>query len=487
MNVRYLLGLGAVGLAFWGFRRWRQGVQAAMVLLVLEGAIRKWLFPGAQDLVYFAKDVLLLGVYAGFLQDHPAVRRWRLVPPQLLAALAFSVVVGLVQIFNPNLPNLLVGVLGFKAYFLYVPLLWVLPAAFRNDRELARFLKRYALLAIPVGLLAAAQFLSPPSSAINAYARSSGVAYATTFGSAPQVRVTGTFSYITGYSSYVFTIAVLVLAILAATRWRFRGNWTTYIALSLTLLGMLMTGSRGPVLMLVLLLPLYWWLSVMRESGGVTMWGRILLGTGLVAALLNYVGSDAIEAFYSRAAGAQDVPGRMVAPFLQPVQILPESGLLGFGIGATHQTAAAVTQHLIPYSWLRGLQVEGEPGQVMLELGVIGFLLVYFVRVYLIVLALRQVFTLRTPFHRAVATSCVLFFLAHLPGGVVFNVTADLYYWFFAGLLFLVMRLDLELVPARAPVSAPVPAPRKPVPSSGAAQRPAGVARKTALWPPAPR
>ena len=132
MNVRYLLILGALGLAFWGFRQWRRGVQAAMVLLVFEGAIRKWLFPGAQDLVYFAKDVLLLGVYAGFLQAPPAARGRSPEKTQLVAALAFSTVVGLAQVFNPKLPNLLVGVLGFKAYFLYVPLIWVLPAAFRE-------------------------------------------------------------------------------------------------------------------------------------------------------------------------------------------------------------------------------------------------------------------------------------------------------------------------------------------------------------------
>ena len=43
-------------------------------------------------------------------------------------------------------------------------------------------------------------------------------------------------------------------------------NLIVYAALGLTLLGMLMTGSRGPVLMLVLLLPLYRWLSLARES-----------------------------------------------------------------------------------------------------------------------------------------------------------------------------------------------------------------------------
>lgn len=448
---RYLILLAGAGAVAWAMARWRLGVQAALVLVVLEGAIRKWLVPGSQDLVYFAKDALLIGCYLGFLTSPARQRLGTLVPPAIIASLVGGAALGALQIFNPNLPNLLVGILGFKAYFLYAPLLWVVPAAFDTDVELARFLKRYLVLAIPVGLLALAQFRSPADSALNVYARGAAGVYATTFGTSSQVRVTGTFSYISGYSSYVLAIAILVLAVLAATRWRLKGNWIAYGALGLTLLGMLMTGSRGPVFMLVLLLPLYGWLSLARERDQASAMGRLLLGLGLIAMLLNYVGSDAIEAFYGRAAGATDLGSRLATPFLGPMKSLEPAGVAGFGIGATHQTAAAVTKSLVPYSWMRGHMLEDEPGRIMLELGIVGFLLTYFLRLYLVVFALGQVFVLRTPFHRAVATSCVLFFLAHLPGGIVFNVTAGVYYWFFAGLLMAVLRLDR--LPAWAPAS----------------------------------
>lgn len=448
---RYLILLAGVGAVVWAMARWRLGVQAALVLLVLEGAIRKWLVPGSQDLVYFAKDALLIGCYLGFLTSPARHRVTALVPPAIVACLVGGAAIGALQIFNPTLPNVLVGLLGFKAYFLYAPLLWVLPAAFATDVELARFLKRYVALAIPVGLLALAQFRSPADSALNVYARGTAGVYATTFGSSTQVRVTGTFSYISGYSSYVLAVAILVLAVLAATRWRLKGNWIVYGALGLTLLGMLMTGSRGPVFMLVLLLPLYGWLSVARERDRAPAMGRLLLGLGLVAMLLNYVGSDAIEAFYGRAAGSTDLASRLTTPLVGPINAIEPAGVTGFGIGATHQTAAAVTKNLVPYSWMRGQMVEDEPGRIMLELGVVGFLLVYFLRFYLVFFALRQVFVLRTPFHRAVATSCVLFFLAHLPGGIVFNVTAGVFYWFFAGLLMAVIALD------RLPAPMPVP------------------------------
>jgi hypothetical protein len=475
MGLRPLLFFAGAGAFLWAMARWRLAVQVVMVLLVVEGAIRKWLFPGAQDLVYLAKDVLIVGVYLGFMRERAQSRFQMPALPTLYSALGLGGLVGLLEVFNPRLPNLLVGVFGFKAYFLYVPLLFVLPAAFRTDRELILFLRRYILLSIPVGLLAVAQFFSPISSPLNTYARpeaaaagtmTNGSGYVSTFGSSEFVRVTATFSYITGYGSYLVAITILVLAYLAATRWRLRRSLAAHVALGMALLGMLMTGSRGPVLMLALLFPIYWWLAVMRGGDGGATFGRLLLGAAMLFILLVSVGSDAVGAFLGRAANTSDVAERILAPLTAGFDILPDAGPVGYGIGATHQTASAFTQGLAPYSWLHGLGTESETGRVMLELGPVGFLLVYFVRIYLIGFALRQVFVVRTPFHRSLATACLLFFLAQLLGSVVFDVTSDLYYWFFGGLLLTAMRLDrLAVLAASRGAAAPArPLPPRPAP-----------------------
>jgi len=235
-------------------------------------------------------------------------------------------------------------------------------------------------------------------------------------------------------------------------------------------LGMLMTGSRGPVFMLALLFPIYWWLAVIRGGDGGATFGRLLIGAGMLSVLLLSVGSDALGAFLGRASGSADVRERLIAPITSPFEILPDAGPVGFGIGATHQTAAAFTQGFVPYSWLHGLGTESESGRVMLELGPVGFLLIYFVRVYLIVFALRQVFALRTPFHRSLATACLLFFLAQLLGSIVFDVTSDLYYWFFGGLLLTAMRLDrlALLVAARTAADPARPLAPRPAPAGTA-------------------
>jgi hypothetical protein len=104
---------------------------------------------------------------------------------------------------------------------------------------------------------------------------------------------------------------------------------------------------------------------------------------------------------------------------------------------------------------------------VMLELGALGFLLVYFLRFYFAFFSFRQVFSLRTRFHRAMATAILLFSLIAIPGGVVFDVTLDVYYWFFAGLLMLMIRLDQETIKkaaAQARITAPAKFPETPAP-----------------------
>ncbi|HEX3555877.1 MAG TPA: hypothetical protein VIA62_21890 [Thermoanaerobaculia bacterium] len=458
MSLRFLIVVAGGGVLAWSVLNWRKAIRFALILLIAEGALRKWVFPGAQDLIYFAKDVFFLGAYAGFLRDRAGGRVHYHPPamPVLYFALGMSAVLGVLEIFNPNLPNLLVGILGFKAYFLYVPLLFVVPAAFDGDAEFYGFLRRYVLIAIPVGVLAIIQFFSPTTSMLNTYAwNTSDYSFVATFGTSTYVRVTGTFSFITGYTSYLLATAILILTVLGTSGWRFRGNLFILAALGMTLLGMLMSGSRGPVAMLALISPLYWWLGVAREGQAGAVFGRALLGMALLAGLLAYFGGDALGAFYGRATGSTDLQSRFSSPLRSPFLLLPDAGPLGLGIGATHQTAAAVTPGIPPYSWLHGLAVEVETGRIMVELGAVGFLAVYFVRLSMVVVSLSSALKLRTRFHRSLATASFLFLLIQVLGGAVFDVTAGVYYWFFAGLTFLAIRLDQRVTSASRKTAAP--------------------------------
>jgi hypothetical protein len=448
MTSRVLLVMVVIAAAVWSMNRWRLGVQVAMVLLVFEGAIRKWLLPGSQDLVYFAKDVILLGCYAGFFGLHTRLARLARVPAPLVGLLLAGAVYGGMAIANPGVPNALTGLFGFKAYFLYIPLIFLVPAMFDSETELTRFLYRYALLAIPVGLLAVVQFRSPASSLINTYAWDPGDAsQVITFGITEQVRVTGTFSFITGYSAYALFTALIIMALLAARRWRIRGNIPLFAALLLTLVGMLMTGSRAPVLRLLIVLPVYLWFTVVRARGGAAAIGRILFVVALGVALLSQAFFPAAEAFLARAGGGgEDAPSRIMGALVDPYYAFEVGGFLGEGIGTTHQAVHRLAPPGAPgvSGPLAGSEAafESESGRVVVELGLVGFLLIYAPRIVLVVLALQCVSALKRPSLRGLGTVSLLILVLSLTGAVVFNVTEGLFYWFFTGLLFAVVRLD---------------------------------------------
>ena len=78
-----------------------------LVLLVFEGAIRKWVFPSSRDLIYFAKDLLLLGAYLSYFRSRVYERRRGGQAPLLtLAFFGASAIFNLFEIFNPQLPNI---------------------------------------------------------------------------------------------------------------------------------------------------------------------------------------------------------------------------------------------------------------------------------------------------------------------------------------------------------------------------------------------
>ena len=190
---------------FVSFFNWRTAVKAAFFILVIEGALRKWILPQASDLIYFLKDLVLLGAYIKYFLF---LRNEKKIPiANNFINIIIFIVAGwcLVQALNPSLGSPLVGILGLKAYLFYVPLIWILPSLFETEEDLYKFLRTHFLLIFVTGILGIIQFSSPVSSPINAYAGDTDVQVATFgFGASAAVRVSGTFSYINSYSGYLF-------------------------------------------------------------------------------------------------------------------------------------------------------------------------------------------------------------------------------------------------------------------------------------------
>ncbi|MDE2179514.1 MAG: hypothetical protein KGJ40_01535 [candidate division NC10 bacterium] len=424
--------LAFFGLVFvFGALRWRQAVMGAMVLAVFEGALRKWVFQGEQQWVYMMKDMLLLGAYAGFfvprLQRHN--RLFEHHPAN--ASLALLAVVAALQLANPALPNLQVGLFGLRAYLVYVPLLYLVPAVFSDAADAMRFWTLFLALSLLPLALGPIQFASPQDSDLNRYVSVDELAPGVAgFAGWDAPRITGTFSYISGYTAYLMLLVLigLALALVAQRTWL---RWSLYGLLGLVVGNLLMTGSRGPFLVLGVAVPA---LLVLAFRMGLVRWQRtavaLCVGVPLAALLAGSAFPDGYQAFLERVRENEDVPERIAGIITEPLWAFGEAGLFGYGIGNMHQAKAFLaptTEGAEPPG------AEGEWERIILELGPVGFGLVVLIRLLVswrLWTALRAV--RGTPL-ALFLNAALLYSLISLPGNLVFNHTAHLFYWFLAG------------------------------------------------------
>jgi len=153
----FALGFVGCAVAVAILRNWRLGFYFFLVWLLFEDLVRKFL--GNNIAIYFAKDALAGLVYVSLYVD---VRRGRVRlfrPPFLLFLMVF-LWLGILQVFNPNSPHILYGLMGFKIYFYYIPLMFVGYALIENDDDLRKFLVINGLLAGVISMIGIIQAIA---------------------------------------------------------------------------------------------------------------------------------------------------------------------------------------------------------------------------------------------------------------------------------------------------------------------------------------
>lgn len=428
-----VLAAGA-GLFVLGLWRVKAAVVGAVFLVVFEGVFRKWVFPEFGQSVYFAKDVLLLGGYVGAFAPSIIHRRPVFERHPANVFLFLLLVLGLCELANPALPNLRVGLFGLKAYLFDAPLLYLVPRAFPNGRQLRRiWIAFLACAAIPL-VLGILQFSAPVDSELNRYAweDEAGSDSVATFGEANRVRITGTFSYISGYTVYLTVVVLMGFPVMLSERKRWIRGATCGVMM-LALGNLFMTGSRGPFLILALASVM---LLVLAFRHGALVGARatlvVLVTLPLAVVIAQNAFPEAWTSFFERVTDNEDVGERLTGMVSNPVPAAEAAGVFGYGIGATHQAAGFLVPAGTAYK--RPPEAEGEWERIMLELGPIGFLLVVGVRILVVARLWTAFVTSRDSEHRWLVATALLFAAASLPGNLVFNHTASVLYWFFAGI-----------------------------------------------------
>jgi hypothetical protein len=158
------MGFAGCAVAVTILRNWRIGFYLFLGCLLFEDLPRKYL--GNGTVLFFGKDILLGIIYISFIAALRKHREKVFHPRFLLPLVLFAWLAGM-QIFNPNSPSVLYGLLGFKLYFYYVPLLFVGYAFIQSEEDLRKFLVANGVLAGVISLVGICQailgnsFLNP--------------------------------------------------------------------------------------------------------------------------------------------------------------------------------------------------------------------------------------------------------------------------------------------------------------------------------------
>jgi O-antigen ligase len=178
---------------------------------------------------------------------------------------------------------------------------------------------------------------------------------------------------------------------------------------------------------------------------------KMLLLTGVVCGVASvYWFGDALDAFSQRVTTSDSASERMSSSFLEPLLFLSDPEFLGYGAGATHPGGAGLRARFgLPEPAVAPPEAENETVRVMLELGVFGFLVWYALKLYLIMALWRTRVQTRNPFLKNLALAAFLVHAILFTGTTVLNHTAHVYFWFMAGFIFLLPRLDSDVAHER--------------------------------------
>ncbi|MBE9224272.1 hypothetical protein IQ264_02140 [Phormidium sp. LEGE 05292] len=442
--IKFLALIIVIAIFFVSFFNWRTAVKSVFFILVIEGALRKWLLPQASEMIYFLKDLVLLGAYIKYFLF---LRNEKKIPiTNNFINIIIFIVAGwcLVQALNPSLGSPLVGLLGLKAYLFYVPLIWILPTIFETEEDFYKFLRTQFLLIFLTGIIGILQFYSPVSSPINAYAGDTNVQVATFgFGASSAVRVSGTFSYINSYSGYLFVCFGLLVPMLTLRQTKL-WLWLSIGEFFLIIINSVMNGSRTVTLASVLFLLGYIGIRGISQPSNTLRWlFKFSLPVIVVAIVIGICFAPAIDQFSRRTTKNQDISERISGSLSEPLKFIKYKDLDGYGAGATHPGTPTLRRGLgLPAGEIIPVGFEGEMGRIVLELGPIGFILWYGMRISIAIALLLVFWKLKRPFLRQLALAASLIQLIWLNGQLVFHHTFSVYFWFLTSFIFLLPRLE---------------------------------------------
>lgn len=415
---------------------WRRVFPLIFLFACVDGFISNWLYPERLPLLY--RDFLVLGVYLLFIGQEP-VGAWigqlreRVGRGPWLLMMSFMLV-GLLQIFNPLLPSVPVGLLGFKVLFFYWPLA-LLAYAYVDTLERARGLfKTIVYFSVPINLFGLYQFWQGPEFLITTFGpgfeRATIIAHIEGFGAEESfLRVIGTFASSGQFSQFLAMNAMLCVALLFSSA-RKRERLVFSGCAALTFLTMLATGSRGGLLILVLQAIAFGILHRrVRRAVVVASLATISLYFGF-----QWLGEGVIARFESLR-DVEMVRHRTFETTPAMFSDLVKEYPFGQGLGS----GSTASRHILGEDSTDWRLVENNPSKLQLETGILGVIFFY---LFVMTLSMRWIRKWHKPLDRAtfdfvapIAAYCLTQFALSFVTGGFDSPPASVFFWALVGIV----------------------------------------------------
>lgn len=363
------------------YKFYRNVVWAYLLLLIFEGALRKWFLPGLATPLLIIRDPLAayltyIGISRGWLKSNYIIVMFIV----SILSLLISLVLGH--------QNLMVGLFGWRIYTIHFPTMFVIARVLtRND--LLKMIRFILYVSIPMTILIVIQFYSPPSAWVNRGIGGEGTAGFATIES--YSRPPGTFSFTAGYVCFQAIVGCLLLYYLIMNKQLSEKNRIPNLLLLVMtgcyLLSIPISISRTHFFQTCVFLLFLGFATMQKQELKLKYLKFIfIVFISFVILIISGVGEEGLDVFIKRFEGANKAEGgidnvlggRYLGAFFRAFNNL-DIPMLGYGIGLGTNVGA----HLMGgnmYSF--GFNAEEEWSRITGECGILLGLIIISIRTF---------------------------------------------------------------------------------------------------------
>jgi hypothetical protein len=306
-------------------------------LLLVEGALRKWVLPDLSNPLLIIRDPVVLLIYLLSFRARVFPRNAWVVTLMVMGLL--TTLATFFQLWDYFDPKVIAAVAGYgvHANFFHLPLIFIIPRVLSFD-DVKKIGWWTLVLLVPMTLLMIAQFRGAPDAWVNRTAGGEGEMLMSAMG---KVRAAGTFSFVIGVVAY-FALATgfLVWAVLNGGVYK---TWLLAVAGAALIVGLAVSGSRSAIgacaVVVALLL-----IVVFLRPDIVNRFGQILIAMVVLGFIVSRIpvfreGASVMSTRFSEVAEAteqsipQDLMSRVLSGFEDGLFVITKAPLLGYGLG----------------------------------------------------------------------------------------------------------------------------------------------------------